>query len=336
MEELCGTNNYTLTRMGKNIKIEIPGRNKYYMLKYDGTVNKYDKIEKIAATDEMYGYLDEENEILYLRATSKTGYSQLTQQLPEKSYKIKNNFDESKIKTISIEEPVAPISGYYMFQGCTKLENIENIENLHTENMNSFMAMFQDCSSLKQLDLSGFDTSKVTSMPYMFHGCRTLESLNFETFNTSNVGNMRTMFQGCNLLKQLDLSSFNTSKVTTMADMFYGCRSLTIIDVSSFDTSACKAMDILFLNCNNLEIIDISNFDTKLVTNMRSMFGGCSKLKTIYVSYKFATTSVTNSTDMFSGTSLLVGGAGTHSTGGDATYAHIDGGEDNPGYFTQK
>ena len=127
MEDLCGTNNYTLTRMGRNIKIETAGRNKYYILKYDATVNEYDKIEKIVATDEMYGYLDEENEILYLRATPKTNYTALAKHPSMGSFIIKNNYDATKIKTINIEEPIAPQSGYFMFNSCTKLESIENI-----------------------------------------------------------------------------------------------------------------------------------------------------------------------------------------------------------------
>ena len=84
--------------------------------------------------------------------------------------------------------------------------------------------------------------------------------------------------------------------------------------------------------------IDVSNFNTSKVSNMSNMFQGSSNLKTIYGSSKFVTTAVTSSTNMFSGCTKLVGGAGTKydSTKTDKTYARIDGGTSNPGYFTSK
>ena len=82
--------------------------------------------------------------------------------------------------------------------------------------------------------------------------------------------------------------------------------------------------------------LDVSSFDTSKVTNMSYMFNGSSNLKTIYVSNKFNTNNVTNSTNMFKDSTKLVGGAGTkyNSSYVDKTYAHIDGGTSNPGYFT--
>lgn len=82
--------------------------------------------------------------------------------------------------------------------------------------------------------------------------------------------------------------------------------------------------------------LDVSNFDTSNVTNMSNMFNGSTNLKTIYVSNKFNTDNVTSSTNMFNGCVSLVGGSGTkyNSSKIDKTYARIDGGTSNPGYFT--
>ena len=61
-------------------------------------------------------------------------------------------------------------------------------------------------------------------------------------------------------------------------------------------------------------------------------------LKTIYASDKFNTDNVTNSSYMFTSCTNLVGGSGTkyNSSYTDKTYARIDGGTSNPGYFTAK
>ena len=70
---------------------------------------------------------------------------------------------------------------------------------------------------------------------------------------------------------------------------------------------------------------------------MIGMFYYCSKLQTIYVGNGWSTAAVTSSTNMFYNCRRLVGGQGTtysDSNPWDKTYAHIDGGPSNPGYFT--
>jgi hypothetical protein len=72
---------------------------------------------------------------------------------------------------------------------------------------------------------------------------------------------------------------------------------------------------------------------------MNSMFYECTALTTIYVSSGWSTAAVTASDYMFYNCTNLVGGKGTTwnaSNPTDKTYAHIDGGPSNPGYFTAK
>ena len=57
--------------------------------------------------------------------------------------------------------------------------------------------MFWGCSSLKELNLSNFNTNNVTYMTCMFDGCSSLKELNLSNFNTNNVTNMVCMFDGC-------------------------------------------------------------------------------------------------------------------------------------------
>ena len=68
------------------------------------------------------------------------------------------------------------------------------------------------------------------------------------------------------------------------------------------------------------------------------MFHDCSQLQTIYVGVGWSTAAVANSSNMFYGCTSLVGGMGTTYDVNhiDKTYAHIDGGPSNPGYFTAK
>jgi hypothetical protein len=74
------------------------------------------------------------------------------------------------------------------------------------------------------------------------------------------------------------------------------------------------------------------------VTSMYYMFFCCSNLRTVYVDNGWSTAAVRSSSYMFYGCTSLVGGRGTTYDVNyiDKTYAHIDGGPSNPGYFTDK
>ena len=104
----------------------------------------------------------------------------------------------------------------------------------NTSNVTSMNSMFNMCSGLTSLVLSGWNTSNVTNMAYMFNSCSNLKSLDASSFNTSNVTNMSSMFSGCEGLTSLTLSNFNTSNVTDMGSMFYGCKGITSLDFAGF------------------------------------------------------------------------------------------------------
>ena len=57
----------------------------------------------------------------------------------------------------------------------------------------------------------------------MFNGCSSLKELNISNFNTDNVTNMSCMFNGCSSLEELHISNFNTDYKTYKGQMFTGC-----------------------------------------------------------------------------------------------------------------
>ncbi len=220
-----------------------------------------------------------------------------------------------------------------MFGGCSSLKSLAFPASFKAGMVENMWGMFLDCSSLKTLDLSGFDTSKVTDMSAMFSGCSSLEIVVFPAaLETKLVTNMEGMFSGCSSLKSLDLSKFDTSKVTDMGSMFSGCSSLKDIQFpATFTTDWVTDMSHMFEGCTSLKSLDLSKFDTskvtdmggmfngsssleavvfpaaletKLVTTMNSMFYDCSSLKSLDLS-KFNTARVTDMTYMFSGCSSL-------------------------------
>ena len=231
-----------------------------------------------------------------------------------------SSFDTSKVTDMS-----------YMFSGseATTLD----LSNFDTSNVTNMSNMFSS-SVATTLDLSSFDTSNVTYMSGMFSGSKAT-TLDLSNFDTSNVTSMENMFFS-SAATTLDLSKFNTSKVTNMSGMFSDSKATTI-NVSSFNTSNVANMSSMFSN-SKATTLDLSSFNTSNVTDMSWMFSNSNNLKTIYVSSKYNTSKVTSSTNMFNGCTNLVGGQGTtyDSTKVDKTYARIDGGTSNPGYFTSK
>ena len=75
----------------------------------------------------------------------------------------------------------------------------------NTSNVTNMNMMFQNCSGLTSLDLSGLDTSKVIEMSGMFMNCSGLTSLDLSGWDTSKVTNMSGMFGGCAALNKITM-----------------------------------------------------------------------------------------------------------------------------------
>lgn len=113
--------------------------------------------------------------------------------------------------------------------------------------------MFSQCSSLRSLDLSSFNTSKVIGMNLMFYNCTNLESIDLSSFETENLQQMPHMFYSCTKLETLDLSSFATPNMTSMLSAFQNCKNLkTIYVTSAFTTDKVTEGPQAFAGCVNL------------------------------------------------------------------------------------
>lgn len=167
-----------------------------------------------------------------------------------------------------------------------------------------------------------------------------------ESFKTFQPESCREWFSGFNMLVSIiNLNYLDTSMATDMYKMFASVSAalpgsiprISQLDVSNFNTAKVTNMQKMF-HYMSLTSIDLSSFDTRKVTSFADMFVGNRSLKTIWVSNNFVTTSANQTQNMFGSCGKLVGGAGTVFDANKATvtYARIDGGPGNPGYFTAK
>jgi surface protein len=121
------------------------------------------------------------------------------------------------------------------------------------------------------------------------------------------------MFIHLSAIRELDLSNFNTSKITTAQGMFS--------------------------NLDSIEELDLSSFDMSSATDLLYMFSSMPNLITIYVSEKWDVSHYGETPyngEMFYYVPNLSGYYGTVYNADYARWdrAHIDGGEENPGYLT--
>lgn len=183
---------------------------------------------------------------------------------------------------------VAGSSASYMFNRCSGLEEVTNLDTTNTTNMSY---MFRSCGKLAKI--ANFNTSNCTNFYYMFNGCSSLSTIpKIDTSNGTNVSYMfassgiitiplldfssaislLSTFQYCTKLESMPL--LNISHITALTSTFQGCAKLT--ELPAFDTSSLKDMSSMCYNCQALTTVP--QFITTNVTNMQAAFSNCSNL----------------------------------------------------------
>ena len=119
--------------------------------------------------------------------------------------------NRSSVTTVVFDDSfvgACPTSCYHWFYGMSNLTSITGIGNLKTDMVTDMRDMFGECSSLKSLDLSGFNTANVTDMSYMFYYCSKLTSLDLSSFTfPSSTPGTSSLLSGCSSLKALTVPS---------------------------------------------------------------------------------------------------------------------------------
>ena len=221
-----------------------------------------------------------------------------------------------------------PTSCYYWFCGCSKLTDIEGIENLNTENVTNMNSMFDRCSALTSLDLTNFNTAKVSDMSYMFMGCSALTTIFVsDKFVTDRVTDGCDMFHMCiNLIGAIEYDGSKSDHTYANYDNGYfspeggfhayaefnkGTRTLT------FRRGLSKSAGAYDLNVGNNtpewstqkddinKVVFDASFANARPTSCYKWFDGCANLTDIEGIENLNTEKVTNMGSMFSGCYVL-------------------------------
>jgi len=104
----------------------------------------------------------------------------------------------------------------------SRITSIDFNDCINTSNVTTLAYMFQNCSKLTSLNLSGFNTANVTSLKLMFDNCAALQNITFgNSFSTNKVTAMDYVFRYCLKLTSLDLTGFSFNDNLTTQEMFY-------------------------------------------------------------------------------------------------------------------
>ncbi|MBO4775885.1 MAG: BspA family leucine-rich repeat surface protein [Lachnospiraceae bacterium] len=290
-----------------------------------------------------------------------TGCTELkTIELPGWNVTNKGNFDQIVNSAPAVEVLKVPdwefssikITGGEAFK-CLRKSTLKTVDmsNWDLKESSTLYKAFLNCSSIETLDLSGWKLKDVTSLEETFHGCKNLTKLDLTGWgdgeNLAKVSVMTKTFRGLENLPKITIGNdeiWDLKNVTIMRTTFENCHQIDQDFGFIHLSNKLTFISWTFKNCGNITTLDLSNWDTtSVVGDMQETFDGCSKLKTIYVSDKFV---ITQKKSMFPGCTSLEGGSGTKysdklsANGVDdaksSKYAKIDGGPDDPGYFTLK
>lgn len=102
-----------------------------------------------------------------------------------------------------------------LFHSFENLQSFENMSNFDTSNVTNMQGMFENCSSLKTVDLSGFNTSKVITMNSMFSGTG-LTELDISQLDMGKIVYKGSMFSDAINLSKLTLSEKNEISGTSL------------------------------------------------------------------------------------------------------------------------
>ncbi len=130
------------------------------------------------------------------------------------------------------------------FRGCTKLTDIV-FENCRVE---SFSEVFQNCKSIKKIDLTKLEFEQNIPMISTFSGCSRLEKVLLP--QNCSIGNNLYMFDGCSSLKEFAIPA---GTKTIYSHILYGCLSLETITLPiSIESIAEDA----FYGCKSLKTVN--------------------------------------------------------------------------------
>ena len=188
----------------------------------------------------------------------------------KKDYELKEGNNTIKIK---IKNRITSLD--YMFYGCDKLKDINELQYLNTKYCNGFSYMFHGCKALTDIKaLEYWNVSRANTFTRMFYRCSSLSDIKaLEKWNVSKNQDFSFMFYGCSSITNIKaLENWDVSNGTNFSNMFFGCKALTDIKpIELWNVSNGKDFSLMFCGCKSLpdlKVIDSWKLEKSLLENI--------------------------------------------------------------------
>ncbi len=156
------------------------------------------------------------------------------------------------------------------FADLPNLVGFINLNNVDASDASDLSNLFENDSSLKELDLTSWDTISNRDMNSMFKNDTKLNSINLNNFRTDSVFDFSHMFEGDETLTTLNLANWKTGNVKNMSYMFNGIAAEELTDITSWQTYNVTNMSYMFRD-SKLKQLNLSHWDTGNIFEMTNM-----------------------------------------------------------------
>ena len=118
-------------------------------------------------------------------------------------------------------------------------------------------------------DIQYVNCTKISSIAYMFRGCTTLINLDVSGWNLSNITNCNTSFADCISLTSITgLDMMDVSESASFAYMFSACKMLQKLDISNFKFKSNANLERMFASTNLLTDIGMIYCDQSTINKV--------------------------------------------------------------------
>ncbi len=209
--------------------------------------------------------------------------------------RILDPFDGTKITAIpTLKWDLSKLDIFSLFEGMRFLVSTGDLTVLDVSNITNMVNLFCYCESLEEIDVTGWDVSKLQTVGSFCYDCKNLKRVKgLETWRPKELQSLSCMFKDCYSLEEVNMSGWYCPKLNDLSSLFCYCEKLKTVDVTGlccFDFSLFESVDDLlswsyqnaeccFEGCYALE--NIIGLDTWIMSDMLEigwMFQECYSL----------------------------------------------------------
>ena len=153
------------------------------------------------------------------------------------------------------------------FSGCENLTTIDGYRNIFSNTLESCKMMFEGCSSLKSIDISGIKMPTRCNKMFLSSG---IKSINMKNTDFKNVIDCNGIFYNSEI-ENIDFSNVKNLKPIIFQNMFLDCHNLKDLNLNGIDFSELDRFNSNFGNTPNLKNIDLCMCKFNSATVLREL-----------------------------------------------------------------